>query len=324
MKIINIELTNVCPLHCPQCYCKNEGGKHIDLSKAKRAVDEAVSDGVTLVNLSGGETLCYPDLYELISYSSHTGVSVNIAISGWGFDCKTLDRLLAAGVNEISVSLNGSNERVNSYSREGFAYAIRALDVIRQSSYHNACINWVMQRNNADDFPNMVELAERYDIGKILIIVYKPDSNHHIDQFPTTAQIRYVSDCIRQYRGQVKLEIEACFSQLRALAYRSSWAGNLNIGPLKGCCAGRIAYSVNLDGDYSPCRHINYYESFPSLAEYLQGSEMIKRIHQADRCIGDTCAGCSYQKNCRPCLAIPFLTSGKIIYENRNCELYKD
>ena len=104
MKILNIELTNVCPLHCPQCYCTNEGGRYLDLTKAKHTVDEAVSNGVVLVNLSGGETLCYPDLVELIRYISDEGALVNIATSGWGFDRNMLDKLLDAGVNEISIS----------------------------------------------------------------------------------------------------------------------------------------------------------------------------------------------------------------------------
>ena len=323
MKILNIELTNVCPLRCPQCYCTNEGGRHLDLAKAKHAVDEAVSNGVELVNLSGGETLCYPDLDALIRYIADRGALANIATSGWGFDRDVLRKLLDAGVNEISVSLNGSTERINACSREGFSYAIQALEVISGSSYENACINWVMQQNNADDFPNMIGLAERYHIRKMLVIGYKPDSDNGIDQFPTAEQMRYVSECVRRYQGQVKLEIEPCFSQMRALVFRTSWAGNLNIGPMMGCSAGRVIYAVDLDGRYCPCRHLNHYEDFPSLEEYLKGSEMIRRIREAKGRFGENCAECPYRKNCRPCLAIPYLTTGRIVYENAACGLYR-
>ena len=63
---MNIELTNCCPLRCPQCYCSLEGGKHIPPEVAIRAIEQGAALGVTHVELSGGETLCYPHLLELV------------------------------------------------------------------------------------------------------------------------------------------------------------------------------------------------------------------------------------------------------------------
>ena len=83
---LNIELTTKCPLHCPQCYCSLSGGKNIPIEIAKNKVKEAYEHGVQLINLSGGETLCYPNLYELISYISHFKIKSNVALSGWNFD----------------------------------------------------------------------------------------------------------------------------------------------------------------------------------------------------------------------------------------------
>ena len=65
MQCMNIELTTCCPLHCPQCYCTLEGGKHISLDTAREKIDEAAEHGVFVLHLSGGETLCYPWLYDL-------------------------------------------------------------------------------------------------------------------------------------------------------------------------------------------------------------------------------------------------------------------
>ena len=38
---MNIELTNKCPLKCPQCYCSLTGDKHINVEIAKAKIKEA-------------------------------------------------------------------------------------------------------------------------------------------------------------------------------------------------------------------------------------------------------------------------------------------
>ena len=82
---MNIELTTNCPLHCPQCYCSLTGGKNIDLNIAVHRIQEGAEMGVKEVMLSGGETLCYPHIYELIQAAHTYCENVNIALSGCYF-----------------------------------------------------------------------------------------------------------------------------------------------------------------------------------------------------------------------------------------------
>ena len=63
---MNLELTTKCPLHCPQCYVSLNTGREMPLETALYWIRDAASCGVRSVNLSGGETLCYPYLTELI------------------------------------------------------------------------------------------------------------------------------------------------------------------------------------------------------------------------------------------------------------------
>ena len=86
LETLNLEVTTACPLKCPQCYCTIESGRHLDLKIAKHRVDEAADLGVKVLLISGGETMCYPNLYELIQYSSPKIKEIKIAISGIFFD----------------------------------------------------------------------------------------------------------------------------------------------------------------------------------------------------------------------------------------------
>ena len=42
--LMNLELTNRCPLHCPQCYCELNTGKDLDLEQALYWLDEAAKN----------------------------------------------------------------------------------------------------------------------------------------------------------------------------------------------------------------------------------------------------------------------------------------
>jgi len=320
---INVELTNSCPLRCPQCYCHLEGGKHIDPEVAKARIREAADHGAITVSLSGGETLCYPYLYELIEYAAGKVENVNVALSGWHFDSEVLKKLVDAGVTGICISLNGSTEEINALTRDGYQYAINGLQVLSENHFPNSYINWVMHSNNTDDFPNIVALAEKYNIQTVDIIMFKPDAKDCLSSYPSGEQMKQISDFIHAYHGKVDIVPEACFSPLRALVYNYGWIGNLNSGPTRGCGAGIYIYSVNTEGHYSPCRHLDYYEDFSSLDEYLEKSELIQKIRHFEEDLREPCSGCSLQKYCRPCIAITDKMYGGIYKGHEPCTAWK-
>lgn len=320
---VNIELTNKCPLKCPQCYCSLSGDKHIDLETAKEKIKEAADHGVKVVNMSGGETLCYPWLYELISYASKLCERVNIAISGCYFNKDVLKKLLESGVTSISVSLNGSTEEINRLTRDGYSLAINALKLLGEEKIPNTFINWVMHSNNCDDFPNIVAIAEKYGITSIDVIMFKPDSKHELNSFPSGEQMKQIADFIRHYNGPVKIMVETCFSQMLALIYNSSWLGNIDTGENKGCRAGLYLYNISVDGYYSPCRHLDLFEQYDSLDEYLSLSPVIKKFDVYEKDLRSPCDTCAVQQYCRPCPAIPAKIHGEFFKGQESCQVWQ-
>ena len=320
---MKIELTNKCPLKCPQCYCSLFGDKHINLETAKTKIDEAVAHGVKSISMSGGETLCYPWLYDLISYASNRCEKVNIAISGCYFDKSVLEKLLVSGVSSISVSLNGSTEEINRLTRDGYSLAMNAIKILGEAKMSNTFINWVMHSYNCDDFPNVVSIAEENCIHGIDVIMFKPDSRHQLNSFPSGEQMKQIADYIRHYNGPVKILVETCFSQMLALILNGSWIGNIDIGENKGCRAGRYLYNISVDGFYSPCRHIDQFESFDSLDQYISSSPVIKRIQEFENDLRIPCSSCRLQQYCRPCPAVPAKLHGEYYKGQEQCQVWQ-
>ncbi len=320
-RMMNIELTTRCPLRCPQCYCDLSQGRDIDLKTAKGFVRQAGALQMQQINLSGGETLVYPHLSELIECCREHGIRANVALSGYGFDAAVLRKLRSAGVGGIFISLNGSTEDVNRNSRDGYDLAIKALETLQQENDPDYLINWVAHRHNVEDFPALVALAKRYGVKTVVVMAFKPDSRHELPSLPSREQLMFLADFIKKYpAGPLKIGIESCFSPLRALVGQKFFV-NLNRGIDKGCQAGRDSLSVSVDGKLTPCRHLEIEEDHGSIAEYWRESKVIRQLLTVENDARPPCQGCGYERYCLHCMAVSWKMHGALLKANDFCEL---
>lgn len=320
LNTMNIELTTNCPLHCPQCYCSLTGGKNIDLNTAVFWIKEGAAAGVKEVMLSGGESLCYPHIYDVVSAAKKYCGGANVALSGVGFTQSVYDKLIKAGVTGIYISLNGSTAEINSLSRDGYEYAIKALKLLCDNNYNNTTINWVMHSSNADDFLNVLHIAEKYNVANLTVMALKPDSMHTLKTLPSKEQMISIKQIINTYKGNTKIYVESCFSPMLALVCDTKLFGNLNVGVKKGCAAARTTFSVNVDGLLSPCRHLDYFEEFNSLEEYWEESVILKKIREINNSIPEEpCSSCKYCNYCDHCLAINDKVEKRLFRGNKYC-----
>ena len=296
------------------------------LKTALHHIEEAAAYGVSDVNLSGGETLCYPDLEELIRACSSYGLASAVALSGALADEATLQGLIEAGVSQIYISLNGSTEEINERTRDGYEEAVRTLGLLRSLREKGIFpaktgINWVMHRTNAEDFPSMIRLAEEYRVEQLVVMGLKPDASGHLYGFPSGEQMTAVARKIRSYAGPLEIGVESCFSPLRALIGQTLFAGNLNRGIARGCGAGRDSFSVDVTGAYTPCRHILLPEKYPSLDAYWNDSAVLQLLRSAEDHRRPPCRGCRLEAYCLPCMEIGEKLGGSLLAGFPGCPL---
>ena len=106
--------------------------------------------------MSGGETLCYPFLEELIRECAGRGMKASVSISGAAASKEKLLGLQEAGISSICVSLNGSTAKINDVTRQGFEEAIAALRWLKEIPDCVTLVNFVMHGSNAEDLPNLL------------------------------------------------------------------------------------------------------------------------------------------------------------------------
>ena len=301
-------------------YVHLQAGRHMPREVAIRRLEEAGRLGVDTVNLSGGETMCYPWLFEIIECAVKNGLEPSVALSGFGINDRSLDRLLAAGVHGIYVSLNGPTAEINAHTRDGYDLAIHLLSLLRDRGFSNTYINWVVHDSNADLLPEMLRLAEDYKVHGLMVMAFKPDSQNSLPSLPSREQMQALARQIRDYSGPLDLCIESCYSSLRALVGQSFF-GNRNRGPFRGCGAGRDSFSVGLDGRLSPCRHIELFEDRDSIEDYWNHSPVLQEIRSAQKKPEEPCASCRFENACRHCMAVNLKLHGRLSRGDATCPL---
>src|SRR5262249_42233579 len=175
------ELTHRCPLHC--VYCSNPReltarGEELTTETWSRVFSEAAQAGVMQLDLTGGEPLARPDLTHLIQSARAAGLYVNLITSGLPLDEKRLDELVAAGLDHFQLSFQGAREdSANEFAgTKAHAKKLKVLGWLksrdmeprRQKSRRVAVtLNFVLHRNNLDQLPEMVAIAEDSSASRI-------------------------------------------------------------------------------------------------------------------------------------------------------------
>ena len=106
--IVFLSVTDACPLRCDHCYHwlkLNQPGK-TNIIEFKNTVNILQDHGVTHIQFSGGEPLLEADkICEVVS-SANEGTEFWISTSGFSMDHKKAQKLKAAGVKGVIVSLD--------------------------------------------------------------------------------------------------------------------------------------------------------------------------------------------------------------------------
>lgn len=131
------EITRACDHRCIHCGPEAGRPRHDELSpdEALRLVDDLADLGVGEVSLIGGEPYLRPDLDRVVGRIRERGMAASMVTGGFGLTRKRVRALKDAGMQHVSVSVDGPAD-VHDRLRDkpgSFAAAMRALDELRQA-----------------------------------------------------------------------------------------------------------------------------------------------------------------------------------------------
>ena len=110
----------------------------------------------------GGEVTLRGDLFSILAFAQRLGVQTFVTTTGVGLDDAELDRMVAAGIKDLSISVDAPSAEVHDdlKGREGmFAAATRAAKELKARGTDWVSFNSVVTRFNYQLLPGVVELA---------------------------------------------------------------------------------------------------------------------------------------------------------------------
>jgi radical SAM protein with 4Fe4S-binding SPASM domain len=164
-RLVFWEVTKGCNLRCVHCRATaTELSSPTDLPTraALDIIDQIAAAANPILVLSGGEPLYRSDIFQLARYASDQGLRVALATNGT-LVTKEVARMIAdSGVKRVSISLDGADAATHDTFRgipgafEAALYGFRNLKEIGVSVQ----INTTIARHNADQLPQVLELAK--------------------------------------------------------------------------------------------------------------------------------------------------------------------
>jgi MoaA/NifB/PqqE/SkfB family radical SAM enzyme len=168
-----IKLTSRCNLRCVMCkYWQTETEQTLTSPRWREVFAELVELGCRKLHFSGGEVFLRRDFLDLVEDARRLGLKVNLTTNGTLLDRERVRRLVALGVNSVSISLDGpgatAHDRIRG-QRHAFKRSVRTLRRLRAASDRlRLRINFVVMRGNYRHLPAMVRLAGELGVQELL------------------------------------------------------------------------------------------------------------------------------------------------------------
>jgi radical SAM protein with 4Fe4S-binding SPASM domain len=206
---MQVEVTAACNLRCRMClvsYREPTDRVHgsLDLSRFRSILD--ANPQVRRVTLQGlGEPLLAPDLLRIVELAAARGIDVGFNTNGTLLDRPRAERLVAAGLAWLHVSLDGATRATYEHIRRGSRFdrvvgnigglvdAKRAVGATKPSVQ----IVFVAMRSNIHELPGLVDLAAELGVDS----VWMQNLSHSFDD--TDPSGAYVE--IRRFTAQEAL-----------------------------------------------------------------------------------------------------------------------
>lgn len=151
------EITLACCFSCKYCGSRAGRARANELTTAEcfSVADQLAELGCRRVSLIGGEVFMRSDWAEIASRLTGHGIRTAIITNGFLFTEDLIEKLRAARVESVAVSLDGTREVHDKYRSPGsFERALKAIDVLGESGVPVSVITTL----NAENAPLLGEL----------------------------------------------------------------------------------------------------------------------------------------------------------------------
>ncbi len=290
--------------------------------------------GQAVIILTGGEPLLRDDILEITEYGHKLGHRMVMAVNGTLLTPEMASRLKEAGIQRLSISLDGATAASHDNLRAvpgAFEGALQGIAACKFAELPFQ-INTTITRANLAELPTIYELAIELGAAAHHVFVLVPTGRgaeipeELVSPEEYEKTLRWMLE--RQREGRLHLK-PTCAPQYYRLWREDAQARGEKITPqthgmeamTKGCLGGQGFAFVSYKGEVQPCGYLelvagNVRENpFP---EIWAASEVFQELRAVDGYHGK-CHACQYRKVCGGCRARAYALTGDALADDPIC-----
>jgi pyrroloquinoline quinone biosynthesis protein E len=181
----------------------------------RRVLSEARDLGVLQCHLSGGEPLLRRDLVEIVSAAHELGLYTNLVTSAIGLSQAHAERLRAAGLDHVQVSIQADEPSVSDRIAgiPSFRRKVEAMGVVKELGWP-LTVNVVLHRQNIDRVADVLALAEdagadRVELANTQYYGWAWRNRHAL--LPSRAQLEAAEVVVRAARERLRDRMDVVY-----------------------------------------------------------------------------------------------------------------
>ncbi|MFC2171345.1 radical SAM protein [Acidobacteriota bacterium] len=274
---ISFELTHSCTCDCRHCDRGGDvaGEKLLNAGQYKKLERELKP---TLLQLSGGEPLMRPDLFEVIrSVKEKNGLPYLIIVSNASrLDEETYLAALQAGVNQFSISLDFPDERHDNFRKHPglYKHLSQLIPKLTAHGYDNIVLNTAITRWNLPYVEDCYKKVREWGASISYSAYTSKRTGDPEYDIRSPGELEFLREAMQKL-----VEIKRTNGHI----VNSEWTltGTYEFfknGNYPGCKAGLRYMVVNPDGTMRPCSMFNL--------KYKSREEMVEKFVKKNKCGG--------------------------------------
>lgn len=311
----------------------------LDTRSSLQLLDQIAQIGKPIVILTGGEPLLRPDIFEIATYGTQKGLRMVMAPNGTLVTDDNAKQMAAAGIQRISVSLDGSTkERHDSFRGVDGAFegAMRGIRSAKNAGIEFQ-VNTTISKLNYDQIPQILELAENLGAVALHIFLLVPTGRgkYIIDQEISAEEYETTLNWFYNQRNKTRLQLKATCAPhyYRILRQRAKEDGQTVTfkthgldAVTRGCLGGTGFCFVSHTGIVQPCGFLDLNcgdVTRQSFADIWKTSDIFTSLRNFKNLKGK-CGICEYKAVCGGCRARAYEATGDYLAEEPLCSYEPD
>jgi heme b synthase len=336
-RLVAWEVTRRCNLSCRHCRAAADKGPYpgeLSTEKCFQVIDEIAAVGKPIVILTGGDPMLRENIYEIARYGTEKGLKMVMSPCGTLLDEANARRLKEAGIDRISLSIDGATAATHDDFRRvpgAFDEVMRGIEAAKKAGIEFQ-INTTVTKVNLAELPDILRLA--IEVGAVafhpFLLVPTGRGKELADQELSPEQYEETLNWVYDQRGRLPLNFKPTCAPhyYRILRQREHAAGNKVTvethgmdAMSKGCLGGQGFCFISYQGEVRICGFLDVKcgdLNEQSFGDVWLNSPVFKQMRDLDGYHG-RCGYCEYRRFCGGCRARAYEVTGDYLGEEPFC-----